>query len=582
MFETKAQEAPPSHQAELIQALYEVTVNPQIYDRLVDLWGRHLEQCLGAELQGAAPSHADSAAKVSDEISQHLLRAFDILDRLGRSESAACEPASGRAELHLSPSGRILWCSDLAAQTLGAKTQDSVHDLQMSVESQPRLRRMLDRRHCDAEAVFVFFTAAEGHPYPLMVKPAAQDDGKLVLQGMYHQWSAAHDQVLQQMFGLTDAELRLSRELLAGASLRDIAETTGRSVDTLRTQLKSVRRKTYTSTQQQLIRIMTGLETLIREDSNPGVSPPTQDRMHSLPLPDGRQMQYRLFGPAQGLPCLYLHNMLNGANFPPQVLAQLETLNLRLICPYRPGFGGSDADPRALRDPAMAPAGSSADLRALLQHLGHARVVVLGYMSGAVFAFHLAQSFPDLVRGVFNISGAVPLRRLGQIRSMSRRQRVMALTARFAPRVFPTLLRAGIAQIDSGGSKAFLDALFQHGTPDRAVAEQAGHQEILFKGFREVVAQGHQSFAIDSHHVVRDWSGFCQDLRQPVRLVHGAADPVVSLDSVRDFASAQGYDLQVHDNAGQLVLWQEPKAVLHSLRALAMTTLRETSPQIGA
>lgn len=567
---------PDETKSDLIQALYEAAVNPQVYDQLVELWGRHLEHCLGSDLHSSELPQSGPDAAVSPEISQHLMRAFDILDRLGRSDDISAAPyETGRAELHLSRSGRISWCSPLAANALGVSAGDMVFNLPMSVESQPRLHRYLKR--CadlksppDKDVIFVFFTADDNHPYPMLPDPETSSADHLVLRGLYHQWSAAHDKILQQMFGLTDAELRVSRDLLTGASLRDIAEATGRSVDTLRTQLKSVRRKTYTSNQQQLVRIMTGLEALI-QDGN--AQHRATDRLQDFILPDGRKLCYRLLGPSDGLPCLYVHNMLNGPNFPPEILRLLNELGLHLICPYRAGFGASDPDPRVQKKASQAPDLTSADMQALLAHLGQRQVMVMGYMSGAVFAFNMAQKYPDLVRGVFNISGAVPMTHLGQIRSMNARQRVMALTARFAPRVFPTLLRAGIAQIDSGGIPAFLDALYTPDSPDRAIAELQGNRELLFRGFRDVVAQGHMGFATDSYHVVRDWSRYCMGLTQPVMLVHGAKDPVVSITSAEQFAKSRGYRLLVKDKAGQLVLWQYPRETLQALQAMALHCL---------
>lgn len=571
-------------QSELIQTLYEAAVNPQSYDQLVELWGRHLEQALGDDLHSSELPTTNLKAPISREVSQHLMRAFDILDRLGRSTEAAPELPSGRAEIHLSRSGEILWCSPLAAHSLGAVVGERVFNLAMSAESQPRLQRYLTHfatqpDTSSGDAIFVFFTRDENHPYPLLPDPVLSHEGKLVLRGLYHQWSDAHDKILKQMFALTDAELRVARDLLTGASLRDIAEATGRSVDTLRTQLKAIRRKTYTANQQQLIRIMTGLEALIQDEA---LSPAAQDPLKSMILPDGRRLCYKLYGPEQGFPCLYVHNMLNGPNFPRAVLQRLSELNLRLICPYRPGFGSSDPDPQVLRNASLSPDSCSKDLQALLDHLGQKQVIAIGYMSGAVFAFNFAQTHPELVRGVFNISGAVPMTSLGQIRSMNARQRVMALTARFAPRIFPTLLRAGIAQIDSGGIPAFLDALYTPGSPDRKIAEHPGNRELLFQGFRDVVAQGHMSFAIDSHHVVRDWSRWSRGLRQPVTLIHGGKDPVVSVESAQDFAETNNFDLHLFEEAGQLVLWQHPERVLRSLHDLARTTMRESSPLIPA
>lgn len=554
----------------LIQAIYEVAIDPNVYDKLVDLWGRHLMVTLGEDLQ--------TPHDLSPEVAQHLLRAFEILNRLGRqdlpSKTRPLQARSERAELRISHRGEILNANALAADTLGAAPHVSVLDLAISPESAARLQQEIGSKTSAATGeVYVFFAKDDKHPYPMVREnlPEGEDGNGFVLAGLHNKWTEAHDQILRQMFGLTGAETRVARELLTGASLPEIAATTGRSVDTLRTQLKSIRRKTYTSNQQQLVRIMTGLEALIKTDSNASGTESISD--HFFVLPDGRKMAYRCFGPEHGQPCLFIHNMLNGPNFSHDVVQRFHHLGLHVICPIRPGFGGSDLDPTSNRHPGEAPDRFCADMIPFLKHLKHRRLVAIGHMSGAIYAFRLAQLYPDLVAGVFNISGAVPITEMSQFRGMHYRQKVMALTARFTPRMLPTLLRAGIAQIDSGGVEAFLNALYRKGSPDRAIAERPEHRNILFSGFRQIVQQGHWSFAIDSHHVVRDWSRYCAFLSQPVTLIHGSADPVVTEASARAFASRMGFQFHSYADVGQLVLYQQSHEVVQLLKDMANATL---------
>lgn len=554
-------------QTALIQAIYEVAIDPHVYDRMVDLWGRHLLHTLGEDLQ--------SPQDLSPEVAEHLLRAFEILDRLGRKEQPAAAPLdlqpSKRAELRLSQGGKILDASPLAVENLGATVGQSVFDLALSPESATRLNQQLGSPA--SNDIYVFFAKGDKHPFPMVRQIPSDAAGAcdVILTALHNTWTEAHDQTLRQMFGLTVAETRVARELLTGATLPEIASVTGRSVDTLRTQLKSIRRKTYTSNQQQLVRIMTGLEALIAPESSACENTGRTD--HVFLLPDGRKMAYRCFGPDRGLPCLFIHNMLNGPNFPAALVRDIHRLGIRLICPIRPGFGSSDPDPVTKAHPKEAPDRFCADVTAFLKHLGHARVVAVGHMSGALYAYRLAQLHPDLVAGVFNISGAVPITDMRQIRAMHYRQQVMALTARFTPRMLPTLLRAGISQIDSGGVEAFLNALYRRGTPDRAIAERVENRDMLFTGFRQIIQQGHHSFAIDSYHVVRDWSRYCDGLQQPVTLIHGATDPVVTEDSVGQFAARMGFDAEIHSNVGQLVLYHKGREVLQGLKELAGKTL---------
>lgn len=554
---------------ELIQTIYEVAVNPNAFDRLVALWGDYL---MGAVLPTSMLEDA-SSARISEEVSSHLMRSFEILDRLGRAHAEKTDDASleiALPEVVFSSSGRILSCSQRAETALAAAVGGDLFAMDMTPESQQRLRAdVTPRGGADTSSVYVFFDRPNGHPLPMALEP--QSDGRFLLRGLHGAWSETHDRILRQMFGLTEAESRLARELLTGVGLKDIAEATGRSVDTLRTQLKAIRRKTYTANQQQLVRIMTGLEALVRDRPQVASQGPTHHG--DMWLRDGRKLAYRTFGPETGKPCLFIHNMLSGPAMLSPLVPHLEALGLRLICPLRPGFGESDLDDACVADPALAPTRFAQDAAELLDHLGLTRVLCVGYMSGSIYAFRLAQIFPARVAGLFNISGAVPMRELAQIIAMNTRQKVVAMTARFAPGMLPTILRAGIAQIDAGGIEAFIDALYPEDSADRREAHRPENRAFLHEGYRQAVAQGHYGFVIDSHHVVRDWSGLCKLSGHPVYMLHGSEDPAVSAQSAERFSRKNGFSYREFAGSGQLILFAHPEDVLGDLAALSDTVL---------
>jgi len=62
--------------------------------------------------------------------------------------------------------------------------------------------------------------------------------------------------ILQSIYGLTNAEGRLVEALLTGLTLESFAEQSYISVNTVRTHLKSVYRKTETNRQPELIRLL--------------------------------------------------------------------------------------------------------------------------------------------------------------------------------------------------------------------------------------------------------------------------------------------------------------------------------------
>ena len=133
------------------------------------------------------------------------------------------------------------------------------------------------------------------------------------------------------------------------------------------------------------------------------------------------------------------------------------------------------------------------------------------------------------------------------------------------------ILRSGISLLDAGGQFAFMKALYENAPLDFAVARRPEVFPVLCDGYRLTVAQGHKAFEIDAQEVVRDWSTYVEDSPQPIVLVHGRHDPVVRIDTVRDFARrfAPRAVLRELDGEGQLLFYTRPDLVLDCVDALA-------------
>src|SRR5215212_10737144 len=78
--------------------------------------------------------------------------------------------------------------------------------------------------------------------------------------------------LLQQVFGLTKSEARLASGLLCGQSLQEIAEASGVSVGTVRSQAKAVFAKTHTHRQAELVGLLTRLALISERDADHGQS----------------------------------------------------------------------------------------------------------------------------------------------------------------------------------------------------------------------------------------------------------------------------------------------------------------------
>lgn len=555
----------------VVAAIYEAVLRPEFYGDFMTLWEDHvLSQLDAGEDEGGAAARLGGA-----ELEAHFRRAFDILERIGRDRPA---PEVARFvqdhddfSLLIRCDGRIDARSARAVEALGADGGLAALEERLTAGSAAQLRRLLSQ--CAApgrpdrargEAVVL---RCDLEPRHLIARSHPVDTAAarlVVIEPLAVRWSGRTEALLARSFGLSPAELELVRHLMAGRSLRRIAERTGRSEHTVRNQSKSVLAKTGSPSQADLIRLVA---VLCRDDATPGGAGAAGlgGRRTRLTAADGRGFDLYRFGAPDGRPVLFLHGMMDS-------LAALELhggafarRGLRVLAPVRAGYGGSD---RLDRPDAAVEAGlAQADAIWAAEGLG--AVPVIGHMAGAAHAHALAAHRSGRVAGIVAVAGAVPIRSLGQLGDMAKRQRVVAYTARLAPVLLPAILRAGIAQIDSEMVGDFAAALYPRGTRDHEVLTRPGVGEAICRAYRFSVAQGHHGFLGDAHLMVRDWSRHLAGPECPVQVLHGAEDPAVPVAWVRDLCAARaGARPTVVEGCGQLVFCARPELVLDAVEAL--------------
>jgi len=117
-------------------------------------------------------------------------------------------------------------------------------------------------------------------------------------------------------------------------------------------------------------------------------------------MPDGRRLSYTDAGPRDGKPVFYFHG-IPSASSEWQMWGDeplLQSLGVRLIAIDRPGVGASSFQPG--RRISSWPA----DVLALADELGIARVSVLGYSGGGSYAAACAALIPDRLDAVGMVS----------------------------------------------------------------------------------------------------------------------------------------------------------------------------------
>lgn len=565
---------------ELVESIYRIALEPHTYDSFMGRWDAFVQDRLSALdlLRSEAGTMETSEIATHFEIAERLL---EQTRTVGEAQAPAPETktASGPdPQFLIDSSGVVVWSNAAAARTFQLKRTTRFDDLGLP-----------DRYHTAlAQRVAALGTEAEhGDPPLIFQMPAVAASDGLVVGDMVHlqaqrlheklgsdlllvgplvaHWPPSMPGLLMKTYGLSQSECEICELLSRAHRPKDVASYRKSSIATVRTQIKSLLVKTGCGSQTELVRL---LHLLMRVAENHGPSRPaapiSQGKMTTILLDSGILMPVEVHGPANGKPVIFLHGMLDGASLTLQLRETLALRGFRFICPTRPWFGNAEPDYGPMD---TAPARIGTDLREMCEKLGIRNAIVLGHMAGSVYAFASAAKAPEHIDAIVSVSGGVPIVSRSQFADMSHRQRIVAYTARYTPSLLPFVVRAGINQINSGGTERFMQSLYADAPIDMQVLADPEVSRIVLEGYKFATRQGHSAFEIDSYQVVRDWSHLVAGSDVPVKLIHGAHDPVVSAKSVRDFARHLGNraSLEIFEDAGQLLLHQFPERVLDAL-----------------
>jgi DNA-binding CsgD family transcriptional regulator len=136
-----------------------------------------------------------------------------------------------------------------------------------SCVSEMAARKKAERQTCK----FLKIEKRGGNPYALFIAPlhcekesahpAHEDTAAVVIVLDLDRQFDLEPKILEELFGLTRAEARLSCALLSGHGIDTAAELFNVSLNTARTQVRSIFGKLHLSRQQQLIRLLSTLTT---------------------------------------------------------------------------------------------------------------------------------------------------------------------------------------------------------------------------------------------------------------------------------------------------------------------------------
>lgn len=569
----------PDETSEIIERIYDVAVDPSRYEAMLDAWERRL-----STLRLQADETATSQIDRDPTIEAHLDRAEIFLQRLLDLQADAKRSPlelDAAAAFVVDQSMRVDHLNDAAREALSIHKGDGLASLPLSREDVGSLATAIRKQAFSkaSDPILLRFTSASsGRPILFHVArqpgPSPQSPGMVLVRTTELGWPKHLSLALHNAFQLTTAEIEVVRSLAEGSSLREIAAGRNRSLSTVRTQISSILSKTETHSQAELVRLTLGLMDVIgtvgeQADVLSKLTELTPIPFQSRQTHDGRRADWIEFGDPEGRPCIFLPLDYGMIRWPKRAELAAKQRGIRVIAPVRAGYGYSSALPHSIDNYSAA---TAADLAGLMDHLSIKRAAIVALGADIRFAMALATLEPNRINAILGCSAALPVMNARQYERMGKWHRFILANARYAPRILPFLVRSGFALARSIGKERFFQSVNAGSPADmRTFSDPAIRAAILLGSDICLGANhsAHEAFARECIDSETNWAELVRRCSVPVRLLQGAEDPQTPAETVRELMlEFTNLDIEIVENAGQLLFFQEWPRVLNELEGI--------------
>jgi pimeloyl-ACP methyl ester carboxylesterase len=244
--------------------------------------------------------------------------------------------------------------------------------------------------------------------------------------------------------------------------------------------------------------------------------------MEHIQVADGRRLDIRVTGPADGLPLVF-HHGTPGAATPLRALDRAaQARGLRLVTASRPGYGGSH------RQPGRSVADVTTDIAAVLAEIGADRCLVAGWSGGGPHALACAARVPQAA-GVLVIAGVAPygvagLDWMAGMGADNLAEFSAALGGEDALRTFLAGVSEELKDVTGDEIASSMETLL----PDVDKAALTGEfAEDMAASFREALRMGVSGWLDDDLAFTRPWGFGLDEISVPVMIWQGSADLMV-------------------------------------------------------
>lgn len=498
------------------------------------------ESVARTDLFGDLIAQTDAAMRTHPDIGlRDLVAEFedasDIVLRTGAAGQAATE-----VRFSFDRNGRVITGTASAISVFGLTPGDNLFN-RLGDSGHLALEDLIRGKR--SQASFTLLTEPRLRPVPVFAQ--SNENGSYDAVAISVGWNSAVVPVLKAGYQLTDAEIDIVEHLFRGHQLAEIATHRGRALETVRTQVRTICRKTDTRGQVDIVHLVYGLMATTQFLSTEETA-----RAHGnylLDLPNGHRMDVEVTGSNQGRPLLFLHGCLAGRRLQEAAVRRLS--EHRIIAPGRPGHGQTPSDQPS--DPKAV----AADLCHVLDYFNIAQANVVAYDLGTPFALWLATLAPERVRSLLCLAPVPPLRGWRNLWSLPPETRVFAMLSRTNPSAARYLALLGGQRILRQGPSGFGKIVFANSRQDQElVSASETIQKLFWHGHAWHVERGPDGFLADAQLSSTAWDEGLMRLSQSPVFVLGEVDRNTPQAGVQKLADRVGARTATIATAGHSLL----------------------------
>ncbi len=561
---------------DIVKLAYSLAIGPYRYREMFDLLGTRLDEAFEKAQDSAATTNGaelddDTIRSAFEPLVAHFENAQSLMDMQGRpSDSAKYSmkmiDADSRPSALIDTDGRIAYtnvaAADMFALTKGKRPDESLFERGHFKALLSNLQS-LDAFELNKVISIFGMESVDGDE---MVKVALtkvhNSDGDAIghISVIHISWFPDIGEQFQTLLNLTPVELEITKAIVTGLSLSDLAAKRGRSIGTVRHQTKTLLAKLNLRSQTELACLYSGFSkfNVKGQGADKSASAETDGRVehHVLLRPDNRVLDYELVGATSGRPVLFFPALLGGMTVTEDMHLALARHGLRLVMVWRPGLANSGIDGAMGRDSF---AQYAKDIQALLDELGIKSCSVIGHITGAMFAYAVAKYLPDRITGVVNINGIVPMEPGPHLAKVDRAERLRLYLMRHFPKIGRFVVHGALAKVDSGYDHEYLHAFLGDNDHDQRTIEREDIRTQFRQAFQKTTRQGYDGFTNELALASSDWQYLIDDRLCPVHNLVGQHNLHYTPDVMQAFAASRDdYNVDVIADTAHLLLYQKP------------------------